>query len=153
MGVIITEEVKELLEDPNTKTVLATTDPDGNPHVVFKGSIRANEDGYLEYYELIETSQTNRNMVHSIWFRKKVAVTLQNGAQSWQIKGTPYQAVIAGQKFEDAYRRIQDRFGNIDLSTVWLIEPEEIINENLETRRTDEESAHPLLRHLDRLVV
>jgi hypothetical protein len=39
----------------------------------------------------------------------------------------------------------------VGLSAVWVIEPEEVINENILVRHAEEELAHPVFRHLDRL--
>ncbi len=153
MAIRLSEEIKKLLDDSETRKVLTTTDRAGNPHVVFKGSLRVNEDGYLEYLELIESSQTNRNMVSSIWFRRFVSVAVLNGEVSYQIKGIPYRAIISGREFEQAYQWTQAHLGSIDLSAVWLIEPIEIREESFEKRRTEEEEKHPILKHLDRLVV
>ncbi|MCD8152800.1 MAG: hypothetical protein LUD71_07030 [Clostridiales bacterium] len=153
MAIQLSEEIIKLLDDPETRKVLATTYRVGNPDVVFKGSIRVNEDGYLEYLELIESSQTNRNMVNSIWFRKSVAVAVLNGGVSYQIKGIPYRSIIAGREFERAYQWTQKHLGSIDLSAVWLIEPTELREESFEKRRAEEEEKHPILKHLDRLVI
>jgi hypothetical protein len=39
-----------------------------------------------------------------------------------------------------------------DLSTVWVIRPEEVTNESPAARRKEEEAKHPTFAHLDRLV-
>lgn len=153
MAVELQREVIELLNRPDSIKVLATTDKEGNPHVVFKGSIRAEENGYITYYELIETSQTNKNMVNSIWFNRQVAVNVFGNGVSYQIKGIPYRAIIAGQEFEEAYKRVRARSEDGDLSAVWLIEPQQVIEESFRKRKAEEEEAHPILKHLDRLVV
>jgi predicted pyridoxine 5'-phosphate oxidase superfamily flavin-nucleotide-binding protein len=153
MAVELKQEIKELLDNPNSIKVLATTDNEGNPHVVFKGSIRTGRDGYIAYYELIETSQTNKNMVNSIWFKRQVAINVYGDKKSYQIKGIPYQAIIAGHEFEEAYKQVRERFEDGELSTVWLIEPLEVIEESFSKRKIEEEEKHPILKHLDRLVV
>lgn len=56
-------------------------------------------------------------------------------------------------EFEAAYRKVQEEQGKIDLSAVWLIEPVEIIDKSFEKRRLEEEEAHPILKHVDRLLV
>ena len=152
MAIQLSEEIKEIFNDPESIKVLATTDKEGKPHVVFKGSLHVNENGYIEYLEFIESSQTNKNMVHSIWFHKTVTVNILLGKKSYQIKGIPYRALIAGREFEAYYKKVRAE-KNIDLSTVWLIEPENVTEQSFEKRRVEEEKAHPLLRHLDRLVV
>ncbi|MBR1866854.1 MAG: pyridoxamine 5'-phosphate oxidase family protein [Lachnospiraceae bacterium] len=151
MAVEISRELQEILNDPQSIKVLATTDPEGRPHVVFKGSLHVNEDGYLEYLEFIESSQTNKNMVHSIWFHKTVAINVKHEKQSFQIEAVPYRALIAGKEFEKRYNQVRREKG-IDLSTVWLMEPLEIVEETFEKRRLEEEKAHPILKHLDLLV-
>lgn len=153
MAAKITEEVKKILNSENSIKVLATVDKEGIPHVAFKNSIHVNEDGYIEYLELIESSRTNKNMVYSIWFGKTVIINVLEGKRSFLIRGIPYRSIIAGREFEKAYCRVQEKKGKIDLGAVWLIEPIEIIEETFEKRRVEEEEAHPILKHLDRLVV
>ena len=153
MAVTLEREVIELLNDADSIKVLATNDKQGNPHVVFKASLHADEDGYISYWELIETSQTNKNMVNSIWFHKQVAISVQKDGKSYQIKGVPYRAIIAGQEFEEAYVKARSILEDADLSTVWLIEPTQVIEETYQKRKQEEEEAHPILQHLDRLLV
>jgi hypothetical protein len=154
MAVELNDDIKALLQEKDTIKAIASVDREGNPHVTYKDSLHINKDGNLEFYELIETSQTNKNFVSSIWFNHKVAINiLGRDKRSYQIKGTPYKAIIAGREFQRHYDLVQEQFGDIDLSTVWVIEPEEVIEESFEKRRLEEEKAHPLLGHLDRWVV
>src|ERR1035438_9555052 len=64
-------------------------------------------------------------------------------------RGPRWPAVRRPSTRSSAWRR--RRLGDVDLSAVWVIEPEEVINENILVRRAEEEQAHPLFRHLDRL--
>lgn len=153
MAIELEKEVKDLLNHPDSKKVLATIDREGNPHVTVKNSIRVNDAGYIEYLEVIESSQTNKNMVNSIWFHKQIAINVLNEKLSYQIKGIPYRAIVAGQEFEEKYNQVRGKYGDVDLSTVWLIEPIEVIDETFEKRRLEEEEEHPILKHLDRLLV
>lgn len=154
MAVVIGDGLRALLQDKNTIKAIATVDREGRPHVVYKDSLHINNEGNLVFYELIESSQTNKNLVASIWFKQKVAVNiLGNDKTSYQIKGTPYKAIIAGREFQKHYELVQEQLGIMDLSTVWVIEPEEVIEETFEKRRQEEEKARPLLGHLDRWVV
>lgn len=152
MAAALEQKVVELLNDVNSVKVLATTDKEGSPHVTFKNSIRAREDGYIQYWELIETSKTNKNMVNSIWFHKQVAINVYADGVSYQIKGIPYKAIISGKEFEEAYKQVRERFKDGDLSTVWLIEPLQITEETFQKRKAQEEEQHPILKHLDRLL-
>jgi len=153
MAIKLSKEIKELFEDKDTLKVLATTDKNGTPHVVFKNSFHINEEGQLVYLEIIETSETNRNLVSSIWFNRKVAVNVfRNDKKSYQIKGKPIKALISGRIFEKYYKEVRSKFEDLDLSTVWIIEPEEVKEETFNIRIEKEAKEHPLLIHLDRLV-
>lgn len=149
MAIEFDETVKSLLRDSGTIKILASADRDGKPHVTCKDSIRLNDKGNLEYDEFIESSQTNKNMVFAIWFHKQVAINILGPDKtSYQIKGTPVKSLIYGKKFEERYKLLKEEQG-VDLSAIWIIEPEEIREETFCVRKTREEALHPLLRHLD----
>jgi hypothetical protein len=152
MSIALPEQVSELLADPETVRVLTTTDRSGVPHAVVKQSLHIDEAGRLIYLELLESSQTNKNLVYSIWFKRTVAVLLK-GKQgvSYQIKGTPLQALVSGPIFEKNYTGIREKLGDVDLAAVWIIEPQEIIDESYQVRREQEEERHPHFKHLDRI--
>jgi general stress protein 26 len=152
MAIQLSDEVKELLQDKDTLKVLATTGEDGVPHVVIKGTLHVGEDGNLVYLELLESSRTNKNLVRSIWFDRKVAVALQGkGGESYQIIGKPVKALITGPVFQKHYVSIRERLGDVDLATVWIIEPEKVTDQRYSARRREEETLHPTFIHLDRL--
>ena len=150
MAIEISQHLKDIINRPESFKVLATVSNDGIPHVVFKGSIFVNEDGLIEYNEVIESSQTNKNLVSSIWFNRTVAINVLFEKESFQIKGKVDRAIIAGHEFEERYKTLLEK-RNADLSTIWRIIPEEIREESFKTRLTEETAAHPILQHLDRL--
>lgn len=152
MAVKLKEEIIELIKNKNTIKALATLNRDNIPHVVFKEFLDVNEDGNIIYLELIESSKTNSNMVNSIWFKRKVAINIKSkDGISYQIKGTPTRALISGPVFENYYKLVSEKIEDGDLSTIWIITPEEIINETYEVRKKEEEEKHPLFKHVDRL--
>ena len=67
----INDELKKILDEPDTLKVLAVNDREGIPHVVFKGTLHA-EDDYFVFYDLLQSSVTNKNLVNSIWFEKSL---------------------------------------------------------------------------------
>lgn len=152
MSVIIENRVKEIVNDKNTIKVLATTDKNGVPHVVAKGSIRLREDGKIELLELIESSQTNKNLTASIWFDQTVAINfISADRQSFQIKGRVERVIISGKEFEKRYVALREARGDIDLSGIWIIEPEYIQEETFVKRWKEEAERHPEITHLDRI--
>lgn len=152
MAVQLPEELVALLKDRETCKVLATVDDTGAPHVVFKFSLTVLEDGNLVYPEAIESSHTNSNMFYSLWFDKKVAVTVRGkNRASFQIKGKPVRYDFTSARFKEFYRQAKEREGpDADLSGLWYIEPETVRYETFATRKADEERKHPFARHLDR---
>jgi uncharacterized protein len=152
MAVAIPQEVIELFDDPQSTKVLATIDDRGFPHLVVKQSLRL-EGGELLYLELLESSTTNRNMVRSIWFDQKVSVSIRGRSEgSYQIKGRPVRTHIAGPVFRKHYEAVRKELGDVDLAAVWVIVPEQVINQDFTVRKDEEEAKHPFFNHLDRLV-
>jgi hypothetical protein len=152
MATQLSQEQTALFNNRETHKVLATVDGNGNPHVVFKQSIHVAEDGNIHYLELLESSHTNHNLVGAIWFDRKVSVVVKGAdKQSFQVKGIPVEVHIAGPLFQKHYVDVRQRLGDVDLAGVWVIEPQEVINENFWIRKEDEEVKHPLFRHLDRI--
>jgi len=145
-------DVAGLLADPSTVKVLVTVGEDGTPHAVIKQSLHLDAEGNLVYLELLESSRTNRNMVRSIWYNRRVAILLKGKqGESYQIKGTPVKAIVSGPVFQQHYTRIRYQLGDVDLAAVWVIEPEAVIDESYAVRKAQEESLHPHWLHLDRL--
>lgn len=154
MGIKLENKLVDIINSKTTINALATVDKAGVPHVTYKGSFHIRENGFLEFYEVIETSVTNKNLTTSIWFDKVVAVNfLGENKESFQVKAKVKKAIISGQEFKKVYQTLQQRLGDIDISTIWVLEPIEVREETFSKRRVLEEEAHPLLRHLDRLTV
>lgn len=152
MAVTINEELAVMLGEADTVKLLVTTDEKGAPHAVVKNSLRLDEDNHLIYFELLESSQTNKNMVRSIWFNRPITVAVvgANGG-SYQIKGKPLKAIVSGHSFRKYYEQIREENGDADLAAVWVIEPQEIVDQSFPARRQQEEASRPYFKHLDRL--
>ncbi len=154
MAVQLGKDLIELFRDSETVKVLATVDENGSPHAVVKQSIEPGEDGNLVHLELLESSRTGKNLLRSLWFGRKVSVTvIGKGGRSYQIKGRPVRSIIAGPVFRQNYEKIRERDPDADLAAVWIIEPEEVIDESFSVRLAEEKAAHPLTLHLDRIAV
>jgi hypothetical protein len=150
----LSDDVKALLSADDSRKVLSGVRPDGVPYTVFKDSIQVDDDGNIRYWELIETSQTNKNMTHSLWFSKKVSIcVVGHDGRSFQIIGTPVKAIISGEEFEEVYLYLQETFGNgVDLSTIWVIKPETEREETFAARLRLQSAKYPLVGHIDRFL-
>jgi hypothetical protein len=125
------EELIELLKDPSTTKVVGTTDADGTPHLVFKGSLTTLDGESIVFAEGFEGTQSNKNLVRSIWFDGKVSINVTKGLSSFQIKGRPYKYLITGSIFRTLLDRAREKRGpDADIAGVWVIEPGEIRNES-----------------------
>jgi hypothetical protein len=152
MAVTITEELTAILGRTDTVKVLVTTDEKGTPHAVVKESLQLDEENHLIYFELLESSHTNKNMVRSIWFNHSITVAVMGAnGESYQIKGKPVKAIVSGRAFRKYYEQIREKNGDIDLAAVWVIEPQEIVDQRFTVRRKQEEASRPYFTHLDRL--
>lgn len=152
MSNLLSKEIENAVNAPESLKCIASISADGELHLVYKQSLHINEDGNLEFYEYIESSQNNKNMVNSIWFDQPVVVNvLTEDRRSFEIKGIAKQALIAGAKFEQIYRQETEK-GREDLSTIWIIEAQEISEKTLRRRIEEEAEKHPHFRHLDQLL-
>lgn len=153
MSVKIDKALAAIINEPETLKVLATIDKNGEPHVVYKGSIHADGNGKLSFLELLESSRSNQNLVHSIWFDKKIAINvLDKDKNSYEIIGKPIRCITCGREFEQAYESVRAKLGDVDLSAIWQVEPVKITNETYRVRLREEEENFPIIRHLDRSV-
>jgi hypothetical protein len=151
---LLSPKLRELIADNSTVKIVATVDGDGRPHAVLKASLHVADDGRLHYLEKIETSATNRNLLRALWFGGGVAIALvAPDGRSVQIKGRPIKIHITGPLFLRHYQELRARDGDADLAAVWVIEPDEVIDQDLAARRAEEEARHPSFVHLDRLAV
>jgi DNA-directed RNA polymerase subunit N (RpoN/RPB10) len=153
MADIISNKLREIINEGSTLKVVASVDKNGVPHVVFKGSLHINEDGNIVFYELLESSRNEQNFVYSIWYDKKVAVNvLDKDKNSYEIIGKPVRCITCGKQFEIVYQNVRNKLGDVDLAAIWIVEPEKVTNESYAVRLKEEEENYPIIHHLDRLV-
>lgn len=151
MAGILTEEIKAAIADKDTLKSIATVDKNGIPHVVYKGSLHVDADGNLEFYDLLESSKINQNLVYAIWFGKKVAVQiLTSDKKSYEIIGSPVKSVTSGREFEEVYKKLLERNPEGDLNAIWTIAPESIREETFSVRVQESARDYPVLGHLDK---
>ena len=152
MAIEPSKQLKGLINDFETIKVLATVDENGQPHSVWNQHVNMLEDGRLIYLECLESSRSYKNFTRSLWYDRKVSVTVvgKNGA-SWQIKGKPDRIIVSGPIFEHHYKKLRERFGDVDLAAVCIIEPEELVDESFDVQFENQEKNYPIFKHLDRL--
>jgi len=154
MPAILTPDVIALLDSAETIKILATVDANGAPDAVEKPSLHHAGDGTIHVLEFLETSAANRNLTHTIWYGGAVSIALHGTeGRRVQIKGRPVKLHITGTLFQKHYVRSRETLGDVDLAGVWVIEPDEVIDERFDVVRGREDAAHPDFIHLDRIAV
>jgi hypothetical protein len=152
MSIKINGEFFDLLEDKKTVKALATVNGEGEPYVIITDFLYPFGDDKIVYLELLETSVASNNLVRAIWFDKKVSVNVKSADErSFQIKGKVERSIVAGKLFQKYYEEVRTKFGDVDLSAVWVIEPEETENVTFSHRKQLQETEHPFFMHLDRI--
>jgi hypothetical protein len=144
-------EVLELLNDAQSVKILVSVDDEGLPHPTVKDSLHS--DGKdIVYTEFIESSNTNRYLTKSLWFDRSVSILLlAYDGRCFNIKAKPTRAIVNGKIFQKYYEEIQKKFGDFDLSTVWILKSLEIKEQTLQKRVSEEAQKRPYFLHLDRL--
>jgi hypothetical protein len=146
-----------LVNDGDSVKSISATDKDGIVRSAAAQSLHVDDDGNLRYFELLEHSEINKALIHSLWFNKAASVLIvsppgANAGHIFEVRGRPIRALITGDEFESSYRSVRDIFGEkADLSTVWVIRPDEINDLRYETQRERHDARHPFAIHLDRL--
>ncbi|MCR4616946.1 MAG: hypothetical protein K5669_02030 [Lachnospiraceae bacterium] len=152
MSIQLEKKIIDAIKDPASIKVIATVSKEGIVHVTPKGSLTVDENGRIKFLELLEKSQTQKNLVYSIWFDKFVAVNIITAdRKSYLIKGKIYKTINSGKVFQDEYVAVQEKLGyDIDLSAIWLVDAEEVSEQTFEVRREILETAYPYEKHVDR---
>ncbi len=148
---IITEEVKALINDEKTVKVLATVSKKGEVNSSVVDHIETDEEGNIVIYELLESSANSKNLVYSLWFEKKVSLTLSaGGGIRYQIKGIPVRDTVTGPAYEKKYREFSDINPENDLAGIWVIKPVEVREETYALRLKEEREKYPVIGHMDK---
>lgn len=150
---LISKDVKNILNACDTKKVIATVNEKGIVHVTFKDMLFINTNNDIILFELLERSITNQNLVYSIWFNKTVAINfLCQNSESFHVQALPKRALVSGKEFEKYYQMLLKEMGDIDLSTVWLFDILEIKEKTLSKQMEEHKKSYPIICHLDRLI-
>ncbi|MDR0663990.1 MAG: hypothetical protein LBF86_00490 [Helicobacteraceae bacterium] len=131
--------------------VLTTLDENGAPHSVCKGSLRWSGE-LIESWEILESSETNRNLTRAIWFDKPIAILLITpDKKTYQFSVKASRNIVSGKEFTRAYEAAQERYGGRAIAGVWRYEIVSVKDETPSTRIAEEQAARPYFVHLDQL--
>lgn len=151
-AMVLPAEVLALLRHAGTRKVVATTGPDGAPHVAVRDALEVLADGTLAFPEELDSSRTSRDLVHAIWFQRPVAVGIDRGDDRWVVRGTAERCLIVGPLFRRFLVAARQREGpDADIAAVWVIRPEVAWDETPAAARARDHERRPYAgAHLDR---
>lgn len=141
----LSEAFRRALKNPRVGKLLTTTDDKGVPHCVCKHSMAVLEGGdykgCIGYLEMIEMSQSYKNMIWSLDLEKTVAITTYNpdDMSSYQVKGVPYLYLMEGPIWLEMLQQVWKVLPMAEPAGVWLIIPTEERDENFMTRMKEED--------------
>jgi hypothetical protein len=142
-------EILELLNDEESTKILVTVDEKGLPHPVVKSSLRYS-GGDIVYLEYLESSRSNRFMTRSLWYKRDIVILIARpGEKSFLVIAHPVRALVSGKEFQRYYEEAWRK--NLDLSTIWILEPVRVSDQSLSVRVAEETARRPYFTHLDRL--
>lgn len=142
----------ELLKSPGVQVALSTVSSNGVPTTGPGSECYVSERGTLLLREYLESSDTNRDLLHSLWFEKQVSVAVALGHTALHLRGVPTHAHVAGPLFQQHYEAALERDSNSDLATVWEIRIDHLNDVSPARRLKEQAIRRPFFSHLDRLV-
>lgn len=153
MEIKIEDKLRKVLENERLIRVLISNGKEGKIHGSRIYRLKVLDNSRILYYEYLESSLTNKNLIYSLWFNKEIEIFAEDEAfHNYAIRGIPRKAIIEGSFFEAEYRKVQEEFnGQIDLSTIWEIEITNVEKSDLLELSKREQEMYPMIQHLDRI--
>ncbi|HWQ77674.1 MAG TPA: hypothetical protein VN381_02600 [Anaerovoracaceae bacterium] len=146
------QELIELLDKPDSVKVLGTLNADGSPRLAINKSLTTLDGKTLILSEELEKTLSNKNLVRSIWFDKRVSVYISNGPVAYEVRASVNRCFIIGGQFVEMLTRARKEYGpDADITDAWELIPREVVNVSPEVVRREQQLLHPFLDiHLDR---
>lgn len=141
----LSDACKNDLINTETSKVLATVDADGVAHCAPKELVELLADDYagcIAVMEMVEGSQTSRNMLRSYEQKQNVAilVTNQKTGNSFLVKGLIYRFIYDGPLWLRFLAKAWSARPDSEPSGVWVIVPTEERNQDFAKRMSEEDT-------------
>lgn len=109
------KEVMDMIDDPESRSVLATVDTEGKPNAVPMGTFSVIDEEAIAFAEVF-LLKTKRNLETT----RKAAVTVFKKTKGYQIKGTFQGFQTSGALFEEKKKEVKERL-KLDIKSVGTI--------------------------------
>ena len=117
------EPVIRMIKHPDTRKVMATVSPDGEPHMIVCGSLIVTEPdtiivGEVFMYRACENLKNNPNVEVMVW----------QGREAYSIKAVAKSRVDTGPIFDKMAQQLDKM--NMTLVAIWVFEAKEVWDES-----------------------
>ncbi|MBQ8373386.1 MAG: pyridoxamine 5'-phosphate oxidase family protein [Candidatus Methanomethylophilaceae archaeon] len=117
------EPVIRMIKHPDTRKVMATVSPDGEPHMIVCGSLIVTEPdtiivGEVFMYRACENLKNNPNVEFMVW----------QGREAYSIKAVAKSSVDSGPIFDKMAQQLDKM--NMTLVAIWVFEAKEVWDES-----------------------
>ncbi len=117
------EPVIRMIKHPDTRKVMATVSPDGEPHMIVCGSLMVTDPdtiivGEVFMYRACENLKNNPNVEFMVW----------QGREAYSIKAVAKSRVDTGPIFDKMAQQLDKM--NMTLAAVWVFEAKEVWDES-----------------------
>lgn len=118
------EPVIRMIKHPDTKKVMATVSPDGEPHMIVCGSLMVTEPdtiivGEVFMYRTVENLRNNPNVEFMVW----------QGRDAYSIKAVAKSRLDTGPVFDKMSQMLEKM--NMTAVAVWVFEATEVWDESV----------------------
>jgi hypothetical protein len=149
----LSEACRSELNNPAVTKMLVTSDLNGVPHSAPRNIAAVLDDEYpgcIAILEMIEGSQTSKNLLWSYDRQRTVAISTINPktGESFLIKGIPHKYLYDGPLWLKFLNQAWEAIPTSEPAGVWVIIPTEERNENLGVRMTEEDTRYLPAHHL-----
>lgn len=149
----ISNELIELIKEKSTLKIVSSQNKDGEINAVPKGSLEVTGENELTYVEILESSNSYKNIVYSIWFDKPVSVTIVgDNKETYILHGRVQRVLTCGREFENYYKKYKDARG-FDIAAAVKLDIKSVRKLDLSKLIDDQKQEHPFFSHYDSLAL
>jgi len=123
----IPDEVVEAINNEKSQKIIATVSPDGAPHAIQAGSIRAPSNEMMIVGAIL-MKRTGKNLEAMKKDGKTASFLVLNGPKSYEIRCTVGDFISSGPMFDGMSEKIKQM--GMTLRGVWTFTPVEVWNES-----------------------
>ncbi|MBE5916166.1 MAG: hypothetical protein E7273_04915 [Pseudobutyrivibrio ruminis] len=148
----LNEVIKELISDKESLKIVASQNKEGVINAVPKGSVEVTGNNEITYVEILESGNSYKNIVYSIWFNKPVSITIiGKNKETYLLSGHVQRVLTCGTEYENYYRKYKETKG-FDIAAAVKIDIDSVLDLNINELIDKQRKEHPFYIHYDSIV-